>query len=83
MGRTRDEAGQVVAEFSAAGGLNTVGHVAVFDQDAAAALRVLDALLRNADALASLLDAGGVTLAELAGSLLAAEYLAGHDGSER
>jgi len=82
VGQTRDDGGQVVAEFSAAGGLETVGHVQVFDQDAAASLRVLEALLRNPDAFGSIVDAGGVTLAELVGDLLAAEYLAGKDGSQ-
>jgi len=82
VGQTRDDAGLVVGEFSAAGGLKTVGHVQVFDQDAAASLRVLEALLRNPDAFGSIVDAGGVTLAELVGDLLAAEYLAGKDGSQ-
>ena len=38
--------------------------------------------LRNPDALAFVLDAGGVTLAELVGDLLALEYLAGKEECE-
>ena len=83
VGLTRDEAGQVVSEFNAATGLKTVGHLAVYHEDMVPAFHVLDAVLRNPDALAWLLDAGGVTLAELVGERLAADYLAGKDdGSE-
>jgi len=82
VGLTRDEDGQVVSEFAAESGLKTVGHTAWFAEDAVAGFRLLDGLLRNADALAWVMDAGGVTLAELVGDLLAAEYLAGKEGAE-
>jgi len=72
VGLTRDEKGLVISEWSPETGLQTRGHIRVWDEDAAAAFRFLDALLRSPEALARVVDAGGSALVELLGQRLAA-----------
>jgi len=71
IGLTRDDRGQVVVEWRAEQGAQTVGHFAVWDQDVAAAMRLLGSLLRVPEALARLVDAGGAPIVELIGRRLA------------
>jgi len=71
VGQTRDEEGLVISEWSPATGLQTRGHVRVWDEDAAVVFRVLDGLLRCPEALARLVDAGGAAVVELLGQRLA------------
>jgi len=72
VGLTRDEKGLVITEWCAETGLQTRGHIRVWDEDAAAAFRFLDALLRSPEALARVVDAGGSAWVELLGQRLAA-----------
>ena len=71
IGLTRDDRGQVVVEWRPEQGAQTVGHFAVWDQDVAAAMRLLGSLLRVPEALARLVDAGGAPIVELIGRRLA------------
>jgi len=71
IGLTRDDRGQVVVEWRPEQGSQTVGHFAVWDQDVAAAMRLLGSLLRVPEALARLVDAGGAPIVELIGRRLA------------
>jgi len=73
IGLTRDDCGQVVVEWRPDQGAQTVGHFAVWDQDVAAAMRLLGSLLRVPEALARLVDAGGAPIVELIGRRLAGE----------
>jgi len=73
VGLTRDEEGLVISEWSPETGLQTRGHIRVWDEDAAIVFRVLDGLLRCPEALARLVDAGGSALVELLGRRLAVE----------
>jgi len=71
IGLTRDDRGQAVVEWRPEQGAQTVGHFAVWDQDVAAAMRLLGSLLRVPEALARLVDAGGAPIVELIGRRLA------------
>jgi len=73
VGLTRDDHGHVIVQWSAEQGPQTVGHLAVWDEGVAAALRLLETLLRSPEALARLVDAGGAPIAELLGRRLVAE----------
>jgi len=73
VGLTRDAEGLVISEWSPATGLQTRGHIRIWDEDAAVVLRVLDGLLRCPEALARLVDAGGAAVVELLGRRLAVE----------
>jgi len=73
VGLTRDDHGQVIVQWTGEQGAQTIGHLAVWDEGVAAALRFLETLLRVPEALARLVDAGGAPIAELLGRRLVAE----------
>jgi len=70
VGLTRDPEGQVITEWNAETGTRRLGHAKVWDEDVAAAVRVLEALLRTPEALARVVDAGGAPIVELLGRRL-------------
>jgi len=73
VGLTRDSQGQVITEWNAETGTRHLGHAKVWDEDVAAAVRVLEALLRIPEALARVVDAGGAPIVELLGRRLVSE----------
>jgi hypothetical protein len=73
VGLTRDSSGQVITEWNAGTGTRRLGHAKVWDEDVAAAVHVLDALLRIPEALARVVEAGGAPIVELLGRRLVSE----------
>jgi len=71
IGQERDDRGLLITEHLPGSGLVPVGHVAIYDEDAVDAVRLLDSLVTHPIALAQVLEAAGPTVWRLVGRYLA------------